>query len=321
LQEILLAKQIALSILHIKASRKEKRKGYSDAQIVAALNEVGSSFEGWETIKHHRLNEFRYARDRGAVAEHQLFVRAAEKLMQNEDIRISFSEMERRHGHKLPPLLHQSTSKVFQGQALETSANALHGAWQFFYLSPFDREKRNRPQFRGFGVFIPQPNPSARTADFFVLSGHSRWEGDAFVNQSHVYMMCSDVERTEGAFFLTSKPNENEPFLAGLGTALEREIDRPIRPALGFACFGQKWTPQSTQDNSAKTLDKIILRALNREQIAPHEVEALRRQFCQAYSMTQLRRSFRELAEYIAKLRLNKKPDITQRWLYLEWPS
>jgi hypothetical protein len=321
LQEIQLAKHIALSIEHIKISRREKNEEYSDKEIVAVLNRVGATIEGWVTIKPHRFDGFRYGGDRGSIPEHKMILSALDALMHRENIRISFAELERRHGHRLPPILRQSTSNVFQGEVLGSTANALHGAWQFFYLSPFNRERRSAPQFRGIGVFIPQPNPNARTADFFVLSGHGRWEGDAFVNNTHVYMMCSDTGKSEGAFFLTSKPKDDVPFLAGLGTALEREIARPTRPALGFVCFGQKWSPDSLQRDASDEFESTVRRAITREDLAQHEVEVLRQHFCRPYTESALRRSFPELFAYLSKLRLNKKPEMASRWLYLEWPN
>ena len=180
MRELQLAKQIALAIEHVKVSRRERRLPYSDAEVAKALNASGSALPGWEEIRAHRLNEFRYARDRGKLAEHALILRAIDALLRSEDAYISFAEMERRHGHKLPPLLLQSVSKVFQGEELGDVAGDFAERGNSFTCH---RSIGRRDVDQNIADLYPFHYQSDEflTAEFFgIVSGHSRWQGEAF---------------------------------------------------------------------------------------------------------------------------------------------
>jgi hypothetical protein len=321
---------IALSIVHLKAIRRGKKPGYSDQEIADAINEQGRKREGWQDLKKGRINAFLHGRDHTKAGALPIVLTAINAALVAEQALLSVAELDRRYRHQLPPLLNRRSSHLFEGEELgQSTADSVGGAWQFFYLSPLDRAQKKRPQYRGIGVFVHQADPTSRTVDFFVISGTSRWEGEAFINQSHLYLMCSDVGRKEAAFFLMNRPRIDQPYLAGVGAGLERHQNRSIRPALGFFCFGVRW-PESVpskagekKETVSSELAAVIKRAVDKESIEGHEENMLRNNFCKAYSVADLKKHFRHLYEYIQGVRINGDTGHSPKsrpWLYLEWP-
>jgi hypothetical protein len=337
--EIDLRRAIALSLLHLKSTRRKARprkapsgKGnWSYEAITAAINLEGAKREGWENLRKDEISALQHG---GYNKKETLpfILTATEAVLVADDVLISLAELEREYRHRLPELLKQQSSRLFEGDELrEETADTIGGAWQFFYLSPLDRDQRARPQYRGIGVFVHQSSPNSRTIDFFVISGNSRWQGQGFINRSHLYLMCNDQDRDEAVFFLMNKPNTDQ-YLAGLGTGLERWQDRPIRPALGFFCFGAKWNvakrfarvDDKAKGQNSKELETLVKRAVDKEIILPHEILALRSHFCKAYGAVELRKQFRPLYDYIQQVRINGETSHSPKsrpWLYLEWPT
>jgi hypothetical protein len=331
LRELELLREIALSIEHIKTTRRTKTKGRSkgggsDAAVASAINDAGSRLEGWEDLNSNRLNVIRYGRDNAKLGSLSLILTAVRAIIDNDQARIPLAELDRRYSQKLGPVLKQRVSQLFQGQEVDhETALAVRGAWQFFYLSPIDRQHKRHPEYRGIGVFVHQAARTARSVDFFVLSSHGRWEGEAFINQSHLYLMCSDASRSEAAFFLMNRPRAVQPHLAGVGAGLERWIERSIRPALGFFCFGTKWEAQVAADEPKHPLlDRTIKRAIDKIPLEDHEQQLLRSHFCKPYKPSEIKANYPSLYDYVHNVRINSKTTFTRDarpWLYLEWPD
>jgi hypothetical protein len=132
------------------------------------------------------------------------------------------------------------------------------------YYSPKNRAGKPEPEIRGFAVLFERADERANTMDLVVLSGNTRWRGHAFANETHLYIMCTDVTRVETAFLVTNRPSRAEHFVAGVAAALERRgPDQPkprMVPVEGVVCFGQKWVAggQYTPDmaNIARKLQR-----------------------------------------------------------------
>lgn len=322
-------REILLQIRHLKVVLAKDRPELSDEGFANLLNEFGAkTTTGWKSIKPGRMQRIRNGNSKLSLAETANLQRAILALMKERNLSISLGDLESRYASDLPVSLRQLPNEFFQGEELGDTAITLYGAWRFFYVSPVNRNDEFKPEIRSFAAFVHRAHASSRAFEAFLVSSRSSWRGQGFVNQSHLYLIASDLQKTETAFFLTNKPSKVAPMIAGIGAALERDSDRQMRAAEGVISFAEKWKPRTTegQRRSVRRLtgggpiNELIQRAVDGELITSDEQNTIRAEFCSKYrDMDHVKERHPELFDYLRKVKINNERGFPLRCLYVDW--
>jgi hypothetical protein len=325
-------RKIALVILFLKEALRDKRKA-SDARIAGMLKEAQLAEPDPIRLDDDDINDIRNGRklDISPGDQHRI-LRALGLLIQSRGLDISLreipKEIEEQYAPDLPRALRQPISPApLQGEILGGVAEVLSGVWRFFYVSPINRKGQFKPELRGTAAFFQAADSSSDSINMVLISGHSQWKGQAFVNDSHLYMRCSDVGRTETAFFVTNKPTRVRQIFVGVGTALERVKREPIPSVAGFICFGEKITDQHMKaegqtliEDSLINLQTILQRVLRGEEVHGSDADKIRKVFGVTYkNVSELRDKHRALFDYLSSVKINNKRGFPLEWLYLSW--
>jgi len=316
----------------LKEALRDRRKA-SDARISQMLTEVQQAEPDPIRLDDDDINDIRNGRrlDISPGDQHRI-LRALELLIEARQLDISLrdipKEIEEQYAPDLPRALRQPiTPAPLQGEILGGVAEVLSGVWRFFYVSPINRKGQFKPEIRGTAAFFLATESVSDSIDIVLISGHSQWKGQAFVNDSHLYLRCSDVGRTETAFFVTNKPTRVRQIFVGVGTALERVKREPIPSVAGFVCFGEKIADQHMKAEGSlffkdpnANLQTIMQRVLRGEEIHDNDADKIRKVFGVTYKdVSELRENHRALFEYLRGVKINNKKGFPLEWLYLSW--
>jgi hypothetical protein len=313
-----LEKIVWLEMEYLRSELRENNKRkMSAAKIAARLNEIGGNEPGWQMLNEHRMHEIRAVESRMRSEQWHQLLTAIRKLRDGSDIQpLSEAGLEGLFASALPNEFSEAATP-FEGEELGEDADLICGAWQCFYHAPAGRKKR-RPEIRGLAVVLERARPSSRFVDGVVFSENNRWRGRAFINRKSLYLMMSNINQAEAAFFITNRPSREHPKIVGVGVNLDRDTGQGGRPALGAAVFfGTKCaSEQSIQKELAVFLEEVAFR----KNLDPAVEEKIRTTFCRAFrDLDALQEDFPALSEYIRSLWINQKAGETAQWLRVVW--
>ncbi len=305
---------ITLFVLFLKFRSRTK---VPDARLARLLNEAQSEVQERFEFNDDVVRDIYNGTNLNfSINELDRILHAVELAVRRIDPRIVVSNgppdfIERDYSHRLPGLLRQRIGHPLEGDQLGVMAEALTGVWSFFYCSPIDRSGGFVPEVRGTAAIFHAVESNSTSMDITLLSKHSRWKGQAFVNNTHLYIVITDVNKIETAFFLTNKPvTKRDTMIVGAGAALER-VDRnhQIRPVAGILCFGEKWDGKSLPNPNAMSdsepriemndLRAIVDRAVHSFELGETDIATLRSAFCVSYPLDILKKDRATLYDHV----------------------
>lgn len=322
-------RKIALLIAFLKDQLKPKGRTKLSDEALATLLDSTQQFSGRSlSLDGNRVNQIRNGRTDIGVDEQAKLLHAIRALMHERHVNI-ISDItkeslpkwvEDQYGDQLPNILKRPATPLFRGDPLGPLAEVLPGAWQCFYVSPVDRSDRFKAEIRGFAALFQDAKPSSTIVDTLLISGQGRFKGYSFVNDTHLYIMCTDAANIETVFFTINKPTKANAKFAGIGTANARlRPDRPREnpPIVGILCFGEKFLPP---ERTGRTEKPIIERVLRGESISEDEEKTIRQTFGKIYkSSRELHKKHRELYAYIRVLKINNREGFPMQGLHVAW--
>jgi hypothetical protein len=283
-------RKIALGLLYLKTALKESpsRKKVPDHELAKLLNDVQPDLSKF-TFEGPYINKLLNIQilDLNASSRKQI-LDALQSLIKNRRLDVDITgptpkSIENEFASELPPCFREPLpSSQLEGAHLGQDANILNGIWQLFFCRP-PNEPPNSPLIRGKVAIIRDAYPGGTSAKVDVISEHSHWKGHCFVNDSHLYIVATHVDRIDSHFYIMNRPRVTDIFLFGIGSTIHRPSEHPgtqhIRPAEAYCLFGTKWTDSPTMASDVKGLCSRILAG---ESIPPSsELEAkLRKSFC-----------------------------------------
>lgn len=330
MREIANAREIALYLHYLKANLKGARNKLSDKDLADKLNRA----LGKEYFDPAKVNDLRNVREWVEGKEQSIVLQAIEKLGAATGLKIDTSrpipaEIEDQFRSRLPAgLQHPVIPRGQEGDAVGELSNILAGAWNFFYVSPTFRDGCIQTEIKSIGAFFPHTTAASRAIGVTLISGHAKWEGIAFVNETRLYMVCTEIGRSETAFFLTNSPLvKRSPMFVGIGAALARPSGSSHRPAAGVLCFGRKWQPSDASkcqevrpclspDRTAEIVDRLV----KEEQVPEADEAVVRSYFCRTYrDMSDIKAIDSKLYDFVQNAKVNGENGFPLKWLHLEW--
>jgi hypothetical protein len=277
------------------------------------LNAIGKESPIWLQLNNGRMHEIRAAKMHMRPEQQALLLRAILSLKKISPIpQISEDEIEALFASKLPTRFIE-TRTPFEGEPLAEEMDFLFGPWRFFYHSPAGRTT-SKPEFRGIAVVLRKSGSTSRFSECAMFSKNNNWRGRAFINKHNLYMMCSNLNETEAAFFITNRPTREERKVVGIAINLDRKQNRGIRPAVACVFFGMKCA--SATDSDAAFLQE----AASRGKLSAADEARIRASFCVTYrTMQTLEKVFPELCSYVKKHSINNRKGLPSQWLHVDW--
>jgi hypothetical protein len=212
----------------------------------------------------------------------------------------------------LPPCFREPLpSSQLEGSLLGEDANILNGIWQLFFFRP-PNDSPESPLIRGKMAIIRDAVPNGTSAKVDVISEHSHWRGHCFLNDFHLYIVATHLDRIDSHFYIMNRPRITDVSLFGVGSTVYPPSDalnkQHIRPAEAYCLFGNRWTeiPGTTQD-----VRTTCSRILNGEPIpSGSELEKkIKQAFCpprvQFAGMDEFKECHPKLAKYLDTIRIN----------------
>lgn len=238
----------------------------------------------------------------------------------NIDVHNVPQAVEQEFGPELPELFSNYAPSTFVGDMLGDLSSSLSGPWHLFYVSPVNRNGKFQTEIRGTAALVHTSHPSAKSMDVELISSRGHWKGPACINETHMYLTLSDVDKTETAFFVMNKPTRRRPFIVGVGSALTRFEGPAMLPVAGFVCFGEKW--MGPREASNKELIGVLQQAVEGHPLSETDAKKIRDEFCVTYDdVEQLRNIHPKLFAHIQTISINGQKGLAAMpWLYVTWP-
>ena len=331
-------RSIAIAILYLKEALKENRRAkLSDAGLADLLAPLLIG----ETVNDTRINDLWNFKAWLSSVSRRRLIGALRALAKERGVLeglepARWAETQAKFAPELPEAFRDlARSQDEVGIALGDTANVLRGAWRLFYVSPVDREGLGQSEVRGNVCVFHAATPSDVSINVEIFSGHTRWTGVAFGNETHLYMRVSAENQTETSFFVLNRPTRTKPLFLGLGLALQRSAVAQfddLRPAMALVCLGERVeTPVldgegegegegAAEGGDAVTSEVALRRLLEFQRPLSTEVAArIRDDFSVRYNdLAALVEARPLLAPYINTVKLNEKP-LSMTWLHLAW--
>jgi hypothetical protein len=253
---------------------------------------------------------------------------ALQTVCKNESIDLDLSRplprwVEEDYAKELPEIFSiPGWLPLLQGVPLGSLSDVLPGLWQFMYYSPKNRAGQREAEIRGFAVLFEGADERANTINLVVLSGHTRWKGHAFANETHLYIMCTDVTRIETAFLVTNRPSRVDHFVAGVAAALERRRSDERKPRTvpveGVVCFGQKW---AAGERATPAMANIARKMQRGEELDAQDEANITGTLCIPYDEDKLQHVYPALHRYICSVEINGNPGLPDKpSLFVAYP-
>lgn len=318
-------RKIALVIWYLKAVLK---KGLSadlpDGRLATMLNEAGKGRPGGFHFEAEDINKLSHIKelDLKTLVRRQI-VEGLQGLINQKSLNVDMASplpkfIEEDYADKLPlSFRHPLPTSQLEGTRLgEDEAKALNGLWQMFFFRPPD-EANDSPLIRGKAIIIRDAHLGCTSAPVDVISEHSHWKGHCFLNQSHLYIVATHVQRTDSHFYIVNRPREGEAFVFGIGSTIHRPPEVPgayrLRPVEAYCLFGYKWTPDKSTSEDLRSLHRFIETGdpITR---ASQVVDQIRAHFSapnvKFSTESEFQQSHRELFAYLQSVRINNKPAV-----------
>jgi hypothetical protein len=213
---------------------------------------------------------------------------------------------------------------LIQGNLLGDNGAILSGVWRLFFrptIGDPNRDPKSSTELRGFVAIVRKPKDfGAISAETVIISQHKHWIGHVFLNGTYAYWVCTDPDKTETAFFLSTKPDDNASPIVGVGTSLQSKRPRSHspRPIESFCYFGAKWTNYPVIPGGDTMLGAII----NASPTMNDAIENTRAStLCnEVYKrVDQLQHNYPTLHEYLSRIRVNREHDFNSPGIHIEW--
>jgi len=213
---------------------------------------------------------------------------------------------------------------LIQGNKLGANGDVLSGIWRLFFIPTLGDPKRDHgtpAEIRGFVAIVRDPKDAAAiSAETIIISQHKHWIGHVFLNGSYAYWVCTDPAKSETAFFLSNRPDDNESSIIGIGTSLQRKEagDHRPRPIESFCFFGAKWRNFPEISDVDGLLRPIQVGNLNEMNDAIAKIQTA---FCnETYAeINGLEEHYKMLHDYLGRIRVNGKLGFDFPGLHIAW--
>jgi hypothetical protein len=308
-------RKITLTLVCLRHLLRGRRSKLSDPRLAELLNAAQKDQARPFALDGNLVNKIRHGRYTFHGREEAQLIAALQSICTEHTLGIDLSQplpqwVEDSYSRELPDILARPGWLPLQGQPLGGVATSLAGLWRFMYFSPVDRQGKFKPEIRGTAAIFQHANESATTIDCLLVSKNTRWKGHAFVNESHMYLLLTDVTKVETAFFVTNKPSTNETLITGVGAALERDHARRRKarrpPVAGFVCFGEKLSPNMDYPGKA-----AVQRVQGGEELRAEDEQVIREAFCKTLTEKLLEQKHPSLFAYLNGITINNAPGLS----------
>jgi len=194
----------------------------------------------------------------------------------------------------------------------------LAGIWQCFYIRPVPEPDIREPQLQGFALCFRPASASSMHVHFI---GHNRnMEGSAVLIERHLYLALTHHEGANASLIIVNAPIQRSLRFAGTGTGLAHpDNDENVPSAVAFACFGQKWHPDSSDKNQRTR--EAAERLVHGDSLDPVQRKCLQDEFCKKYvSISAFKTDLELLCKFIDKHSIGGQKGLSSCGVFLQYP-
>ena len=327
------ARKIAYLILYLKDELKQlkrqlggSRGKLSDQALAQLFNSVQGRREGAVLFDAKKINDVWNAKALNLSAVEQgKILHAVQLLLTRQKLPVSVDEevpvwLEEKYAAELPEIFRTGDLQSPVGDHLGSHAVTLPGAWQLFYVRPFDSEGRPDPEIRCQLAVFGRARPESTATSFLLISPRSQWKGHAVLHDSYVYVTCTEERGADASFIVINAPKRSDEYcIAGLALAL---IQPPRRhpPLAAIVCFGQRLRSDTLSDEQANAVN----RAMENRRLTKDQQAALRTIVkdiaYKGHDISKFKADHPTLSKYTEAVEINGEANRLLQTLRMSWP-